>query len=312
MTVDIVIPNFNSAHLIEQNLPSVWEAVKDYDSLIIVVDDGSRLNDKELLKEVIERNKKEGMRVRLLQHKENKGFSSTVNTGVDASNADFVVLLNSDVLPKKDFLESPLRELLNNDDLFAVGCMDESIEGKKIVLRGRGIGKWGRGMLNHSRGEVDGNDTFWVSGGSSVFRRSIYKKMDGMDEIYNPFYWEDIDLSYRAQKAGYVLLFDKKSIVKHFHDEGTIKNNFKNNSVLTTVYRNQFIFIWKNITSVSLLANHFLCLPVNIYGALKRKDVPFFKGLFLAVLKLPVIINKRQKQKKLYKISDAEIIQNIS
>jgi GT2 family glycosyltransferase len=269
------------------------------------------MNDREILNEVIERNKKVGMRVRLLQHKVNKGFSSTVNTGVDASNAEFVVLLNSDVLPTKNFLESPLKELLNNDDLFAVGCMDESMEGKKIVLRGRGVGKWGRGMINHSRGEVDRNDTFWVSGGSSVFRRSIYKKLGGMDEIYNPFYWEDIDLSYRAQKAGYVLLFDKKSVVKHFHDEGTIKNNFKSSSILMTAYRNQFIFIWKNITSISLLANHFLYLPFNIYGALKRHDVPFFKGLFLAVLKLPAIIDKRQKQKKLYRISDGEIIQKI-
>jgi GT2 family glycosyltransferase len=308
MKVDIVIPNYNGSHLIEKNLSAVIKSMEGYSGKIIIVDDGSAVEDKEKLRKFLKG--KEG--ILFIEHDVNKGFSSAVNTGVKTATGDYVTLLNSDVSPSGHFLFSALQKLENDPNLFAVGCMDESIEGDKKVLRGRGIAVWKKGMLHHMRGEVDKADTFWVSGGSSVFRRSIYKQLGGMDEIFNPFYWEDIDLSYRAQKAGYKIIFDKRCVVKHMHDEGSIKTFFAKNTITSTAYRNQFIFIWKNITNYYFLLNHFIFLPVNCYGALRRGDKNFFNGLFLAVGQLPAIIVRRRKQKRFYKISDPEIINHIS
>lgn len=310
MKIDIIIPNYNGSHLIEKNIKFVLDSIVPYDSSVIIVDDGSMPSDKEHLRNVVSglRDK----RIQLHEHKKNKGFSSAVNTGVKISNADFVVLLNSDVVPKQDFLMPPISKLNRDDKLFAVGCMDESIEGEKKVFRGRGVARWEKGMLHHSRGEVDRTDTFWVSGGSGVFRRSMYEALGGMDEIYNPFYWEDIDLSYRAQKSGYTILFDRDSEVTHFHEKGAIMSNFTSSQVTTTAYRNQFVFIWKNISTPHLLVDHFLHLPIHIFGAFKRGDFNLVKGLFLAIALLPAIMNKRKKQGKSYKISDLEIIKKIS
>lgn len=312
MKVDIIIPNFNGSHLIKNNIPKVVQALEGYDGQIIIVDDGSDEEERKKVREIINGFQEKHKNIIYIEHSVNKGFSSAVNTGVKASRADFVVLLNSDVIPSKDFLKSPLEKLKNDENLFAVGCMDESIERDSTVFRGRGIARWHKGMLIHSKGEIDSQETFWVSGGSSIFKREIYENLNGMDEIYNPFYWEDIDLSYRARKSGYKILFDKNSIVRHLHEEGAIKRNFTNKTVTFTAYRNQFIFLWKNITDTKLLFDHFVLLPINMYGALKRKDNNFFKGFFLAIGKLPAIIRKRQMQKKLYKISDAEIIKNFS
>lgn len=308
MKVDIIIPNYNGSHLIEKNLPSVIKSLEGYSGKIIIVDDGSKIEDRQRLRKFLKG--KEG--VTLIEHPLNKGFSSAVNTGVGASTADYVTLLNSDVSPSGHFLYSALQQLEDDPNLFAVGCLDESIEGDKKVLRGRGVAVWKKGMIHHMKGEVNKSDTFWVSGGSSVFRRTIYKQLGGMDEIFNPFYWEDIDLSYRAQKAGYRICFDKRCVVKHMHEEGTIKTLFTTSTVTATAYRNQFIFIWKNITNYYFLLNHILFLPINCYGAARRKDKNFFDGLFLAVTQLPAIIVRRRKQKRFYKISDPEIINHIS
>lgn len=311
MKIDIIIPNFNSSKLVSSNLRSVIIALKNYKGRIIVVDDGSTEEERKVLKTVIEEYKKDSpVPIDLIQHESNKGFSSAVNTGVRASSADYVVLLNSDVSPSEEFLASPLEHHRKNEKLFGVGCMDESIEGDSTVLRGRGVGKWSRGMLVHSKGEIDRQDTLWISGGSSVFRREMYMQLRGMDEIFNPFYWEDIDLSYRAQKNGYEVLFDNASKVIHMHDEGSIKKHFKKEHINAVVYRNQFIFHWKNISDTDLLFFHLFWLPFHMLGALKRGDKQFFVGLFLAIGKIPLIINKRIKQKKLYKVTDKSVINN--
>jgi GT2 family glycosyltransferase len=312
MTVDIIIPNYNGSDLLEKNIPSVLKSLKNYASKLIIVDDASSFSEKQKLREVVQKNKNSNTEILLLENLKNLGFASTVNKGVDNSVANFVVLLNSDVIPKENFLESPLGKLKEDADLFAVGCMDESMESDKKVLRGRGIGFWKKGFLQHKRGEIENSDTFWVSGGSGIFRREIYEKLGGMDEIYAPFYWEDIDLSYRACKSGYKILFDKGSIVEHIHQKGAIKKYFTSEKITTISYRNQFIFVWKDITNINLLLNHCLFLPVHIIGAVKSGNTAFLKGFFLALFKLPAIITKRRRQKKLYKISDLAIINRIS
>lgn len=313
MTVDIIIPNFNGSKLIKKNVPFVLDAMGSYKGKLIIVDDGSSIEDRESLRNIVAQFRNGSKReIDYIEHPHNMGFSSAVNSGVNNSVADYVVLLNSDVKPSRNFLESPLQKLEKDNSLFAVGCMDESIEGEKKILRGRGIARWVKGMLEHSRGEVDKNDTFWVSGGSAVFRRKFYMRLGGMDELYNPFYWEDIDLSYRAQKAGYTILFDNSAIVEHLHSEGAIQKNIRKERVTYTAYRNQFIFIWKNITDSQLLFSHLKYLPYHCLGALKRGDNTFFKGFFLALVRLPAIIIRRHKQKSFYTRSDVEVIKNIS
>jgi GT2 family glycosyltransferase len=243
----------------------------------------------------------------ICQVRKNLGFASTVNTGVRKAKGDIVVLLNTDVVPERGFLK-PLLAHFKDKKVFAVGCMDKSIENGKIVKRGRGVAWWDRGFLVHRRGEVDKTDTFWVSGGSGAFRKSIWNKLGGMDELFNPFYWEDIDLSYRAQKAGYKILFEPKSVVVHEHYKGAIKSRFSPFQTRTIAYRNQFYFVWKNITEKKLIISHILWMPYYFVKFLSRLDLAFFVGLFKAVLNLDSVINSRRKDSTLSCCNDSEII----
>src|SRR5687767_525626 len=99
-TVSIVIPNFNGEKLIEKNFPKVVEAWKNPQNNIkevVIVDDGSWDNSISFIKSTYPE-------VKLVKHKINRGFSASVNTGVRSAKGDLILLLNTDVLPDKDFL----------------------------------------------------------------------------------------------------------------------------------------------------------------------------------------------------------------
>jgi len=310
MKIDIIIPNYNGFSLLDKNLPKVIESVSYLENVsFIIVDDNSREDEFISSKNfVYEAEKKNDIKIKLLRNNQNLGFSSTVNRGVFESKADLVVLLNTDIVPKGKFLDPIIKDFSKDPNLFGVGCMDESLEGSKVVFRGRGLGRWKRGFVVHSRGEIDRNDTFWVSGGSSVIRRDLFLKLGGFDTLYNPFYWEDIDLSYRAQKQGFNILFERESVVVHEHLQGAIKSHNNNLKVKTVAYRNQFIFIWKNITDLNLILSHIIWFPYHFLKALLRFDIAFFYAFILALYKFPVIIFKRTICQKYFVKKDKEIL----
>lgn len=297
MNVSIVIPNHNGEEILARNLPKVIEAVGNTE--IVVIDDASTDGSLKVLN-------KFGSKISIIRNERNLGFSSTVNGGVRKAKGEIVVLLNTDVVPEKDFLK-PLLEHFKDSEIFAVGCMDKSIEDGKTTLRGRGVGQWKRGFLIHSRGEINKTSTLWVNGGSGAFRKSIWEKLGGFDELYNPFYWEDIDLSYRAIKSGFKVLFEPKSIVIHEHEKGAIKKKFSSAEIKTIAYKNQFIFAWKNATDFNLKLLHLFWLPYHILKACLRRDIAFLKGLYRAFNLLPKIIESSLKDQEIFILKDHQI-----
>lgn len=316
MNLSVIIPNYNGEELLRENLPKVFEAIsshKDGKVEVIVADDCSMDNSLvEIQNTILQwriKSQSASWRIKFksIRNEKNLGFSSTVNRGVKEAKGEIVILLNTDVSPEKDFLE-PLLRHFQDEKIFAVGCMDKSIEDGKAVLRGRGIGVWKKGFLIHSRGEVDKTNTLWVGGGSGAFKKSVWNKLGGFDDLYNPFYWEDIDLSYRALKCGYKILFEPKSIVIHEHEKGAIKKKFSSSKIKSIAYRNQFIFVWKNATDLDLQFVHLFWLPYHFIKALLRFDASFFKGFFSALVLFPKIMQFRFREQKFFVKGDHEIV----
>ena len=303
MNLSIIIPNYNGQDLLKKNLPEVFETVsayKDGNKEIIVLDDASTDNSIKVL---------EGFKskIKIIKNEKNLGFSSTVNKGVREAKGEVIILLNTDVVPEKDFL-FPLLSHFKDQEVFAVGCMDKSIENGKTILRGRGVGIWQKGFLTHSRGEVNKTNTLWANGGSGAFRKSIWDKLKGFNSLYNPFYWEDIDLSYRAIKSGYRVLFEAKSVVVHEHEKGAIKKKFSPSQIKIIAYKNQFIFVWSNATDLNLQLSHLFWLPFFFAKAFLRRDWLFFLGFSRAFIFLPKIIELSLKSKELFVKKDAQIV----
>lgn len=312
MKISVVIPNYNGEDLLRKNLPKVIEALGFFhnkiglDGEIIIVDDASTDSSVESIKYLVSGIKDDKNIFKIIQNEKNLGFSSSVNKGVKEASGEILVLLNTDIVPQKDFLE-PLLQHFKDESVFAVGSMDKSTEGSKTILRGRGIGKWEKGFLVHARGEVDKTNTLWVSGGSGAFRKIIWEKLGGFDNLYSPFYWEDIDLSYRALKLGYKLIFEPRSIVVHEHEIGAIKSFYSSSEIKRISYKNQLIFIWKNITDIDFIFSHLFYLLVRLLKSIAREREFLFAFLNSLIL-IPKIIKSSFKQKKYFIKKDKEVL----
>ena len=286
------MPNLNGEKLIEKNFPKIveaWENPANQIKEVIIVDDGSWDGSVNFIKSTYPK-------VKLIKHKVNRGFSSTVNTGVRAAKGDLILLLNTDVLPDRNFLEFVIPHF-NNKKVFAVSVHEKGY--------GYCIGGFRDGYISLDLGPEVKNThpSFYVSGGSGVFRRTMWVELGGMDEkLLSPFYWEDIDLCYRALKRGWINLWEPKGMVEHHH-ESTI-SKFPREYVQRVRERNQLLMLWKNIGSNNLLKKH-------IAGLLSRlvRHPGYIRIILMAMTRFPQMAKARRKELKEQKISDESIFQ---
>jgi GT2 family glycosyltransferase len=288
--VSIIIPNYNGRNLLERNIPYVIRAFKNKDnhiSEVIIVDDASKDGSVEYLKNNFPE-------ISIIKHRINRGFSTSVNTGARMAKGKLLALLNNDVRPSENFLKSTVR-LFEDGNLFAVSLHESGY--------GYAIGKFENGFIIHEpAGEDRGvHETFWASGGSAVFKRSLWMKLGGFDaKLYSPYYWEDLDLSYRARKRGYNILWNFESDVIHEHESTTIK--FSKRKKARIQERNQLIFIWKNLTSRFLFRKHIVGLGRRVV-----KHPGYSIIVIMALSKVKLIMKARQKEKRESKVSDETI-----
>lgn len=292
MKLSLVIPYWNGAEKIKKHLKGVIEiAKKNGIEEIIACDDASTDETVKILKN-------EFPEVILVERKVNKGFSSNVNDGVTRATGDLILLLNSDADLEEGFLKFALPHFEDNK-VFSVGFYTGG---------SYAYANFKDGYFWHHQADVETTDltkshqTLWVSGGSGIFRKSMWDEMGGLDTLMDPFYGEDMDLGYRATKRGYLNIWEPRSKVKHYHEPGVISQNFSSSKITDTAERNILILIWKNITDSKMLHDHKVAL-------IKRLIIhPKYWPIFLSALKrYPEIMKKRKIEKKKAKLTDKEI-----
>jgi len=244
----------------------------------------------------------------VIDNEKNLGFGSNANAGVKKSRGEFIFLVNSDVILKDDSFKKSVAEFKKDKHLFALSFAQIESNGKLV---GSNRGYFRDGLINHSRALhsslLTPQANFWAEGGSSIFRRDLFLKLDGFDPLYNPFYWEDIDLSYRAWKMGYKILYYPRVKVQHYH-ESTIGKYFQKSAILERVYRNQFIFNWKNLSDKDLQVKQLIYIPILLLRSIVDGNWTLLKGFFLALTKILKIFATRKKIVKLFVKADKEIL----
>lgn len=244
MRTTLLIINHNGRALLEKSVPAAEAAARAVDDCqVAVVDDGSTDDSVPYL---IHHHPE----VKVLAYR-HRGFGPACNEAVASSVAEAVVLLNSDVVVSEDFLP-PLLEDLTQPEVFAVGCKFLNPDGSLTdALGNRTSGEWRRGLLHlhHETNPARLNETcpqLYANGGAMAFRRERWNALGGFDDLYHPFYWEDVDLGYRAWARGWQVWYEPASVV--YHDQGgTIGRLFPNREIETISARNAVLFAWKNL-----------------------------------------------------------------
>ncbi len=287
MKISVIVTNWNGKKLLEKNLEAIIKLSPEAEE-IIFTDDASQDDSVEYVKKLQKKYKK----LKIIHHQKNQGFGENSNYAVKQAKGDLVVLLNNDIYPHPKYITNSLKHF-EDSNVFGVGFAELGHENWARIF-------WKDGYLQHEPG-IDNQKPHisgWVSGGSSIIRKSLFEKLGGFDAVYQPFYSEDLDLGYRAWKSGYTLLWEPTSVVEHHHE--TTMSKFSVNFLNYVKERNRLLNTWRNITDPQLLSLNKIALVGRVMSG------PNYIKIILAA--------KRQLKKSLPpivfpKLTDQEIFQ---
>jgi len=300
--ISVVIPNWNGKKTIARCLDSLCD--QSITSQIIVVENGSTDGSLEFIR-------KNYPDVKLIIHQKNLGFAAGVNAGIRQaidSNFDFVALLNNDAVADKNWLQNLMKVIEQDNKIGIVTCKFIDINAKYLDSTGDQYTTWG---LPYPRGREEpvsdkyDNQTgvFAASGGASLYRISILRQIGLFDEDFFAYY-EDVDISFRAQLAGWKVIYAPRAIA--YHQIGATASKIKGFTTYQTI-KNLPMLLWKNVP-VGLLATvvprFYLAYFSFIFSALARGQIwPAFKGLFATIVLAPKTIIKRFRIQRSKKVS---------
>ena len=208
----IVIPNWNGQHFLETCLDSLRAQTCSAIEVIIVDNassDGSQTYIKTRYPEVI-----------LIELEENQGFTGACNIGMKAARGRFIALLNNDTEVEPNWVDEIVKAFDKHVDVGIVASkmllFDQRdhihTTGDYFTTDGRA---GNRGVWEKDQGQYDCADyVFAACGGASAYRKSMLDQIGLLDNDYF-FLLEDIDLAWRAQLAGYKVLYVPGAVVYH-------------------------------------------------------------------------------------------------
>jgi GT2 family glycosyltransferase len=316
--VSIVIPTWNGLALLQTYLPSVFEAASVYIEKsaahieIILVDDGSTDETEKWLSQ--HPPSITGIAFKYLKNSTNLGFSLSCNRGIEAARHPLILLLNNDVEPDPTAI-APLVEVFADPTAFAVHCQTIELPGGKVCGVGK-VGDFKRGFIrvhqSYTVAQAPLSEpnrlrlySMFAGGGAAMFDREKLLSVGGFNHLFSPYYWEDVELSYRAWKRGYSVYYEPRSVVRH-RISSTI-SRLNQRKVRLVEQRNRLIYHWIHLHDRRLLGNHILWLIGLVLTAPLRFKPLFVLAFIEALKRLPEITEQRRKEKSQAKRSDREI-----
>lgn len=254
--VAIVLLSYNSLKLVKQFLPLIIQSTpKSEKYKIYLVDNASTDGTYEYVKGNFPQ-------VHLIRLNVNKGFTNGYVASLSQIDAEYYVLISSDVEVSENWLEAPLSVLEKNQDVAAVQPKIMSYHMREKLEYAGAAG----GFIDYlgypfCRGRIvnvleedkkqydDAIQTFWASGACLFIRADLYHKAGGLD---NDFFahMEEIDLCWRLQNMGYKIMVAPTAIVYHMGgyiiSYGSPQKVFRN-------HRNNLIMLLKNLAFSEVL-----------------------------------------------------------
>lgn len=247
--IDIIILNYNTVELLKKLLPIVLMR-SNLEGVRVVLADNNSMDGSA---DWVEKNHPE---ILVQRFSENYGYAGGYNKALELSDAEFVVLLNSDAEPEADWLTPMLELFKSNDKIAAVQpkLLDYYHRDKFEYAGGAGgfMDKFGFpfcmgrifGNLEEDKGQYDfTRQVFWATGAALMVRKSAWTKAKGLDALFFA-HMEEIDLCWRLQCLGYQVYNCHKSIV--YHMGGATLSNINPRKTFLN-FRNGLFMLYKNL-----------------------------------------------------------------
>lgn len=292
-SVSLIFLNYNGKQFLDLCLPTARQVRDNYGNCeIIVVDNGSSDNSQEHIQNNYPF-------VRLVALPKNVYFSAGCNAGARVATGDLLFFLNNDTILEANLLP-PLVKHFEEPDIFAV---TPRVLRPKQNMADEGIicGTFKGGIVNpdnmiaqriHPRPQ-EPLEIFNACGAAMLVDRTKFFSLEGFDTLMRPFYIEETDLSYRAWKRGWKSIYEPRSMLQHLHNQ-TISKTFRHQYALVSYRKNQYLFVWKNISDIRYLLAHFFQM---ILIKVLVPNIWEWWALGWAVLSLPEALWKRRQNR---------------
>lgn len=211
MKITVVIPNYNSARLVQRAVEAMHRQQVPAEHLlqVAVADDGSNDGSAELLA------RRFGNSITLLRLSENKGRSTARNAGAAANDADILVFVDSDCVPPDDhFISAHLAAFTEGADV-SFGAIETPGDGFWDRLQ-RDAATW-------RKQRFEAGDLWTYTTQNVAMRRLHFDRAGGFDPLFDRHGFEDRDLFVRLAQAGAKVCFSARARVVH-EDHITLAN----------------------------------------------------------------------------------------
>jgi GT2 family glycosyltransferase len=288
----VIIPNWNGAH----HLPTCLDALRqqtDTDFETILVDNGSTDGSLELVA-------RDYPEVQALALSSNRGYAGGCNAGLEVACGEILVLLNNDTEVVPTWLEALVDALDRHpkagmatpkvllwDDRTRLHTTGDYVRTNGIP-DSRGVWEKDRGQYDHER------YIFGASGVAPAYRRAMLEEIGLFDPDYQS-YCEDIDLSWRAQLAGYRCVYAPQAVLYHkvsATGKGTLRSFYVARNTIWMLVKNLPSSIWRRHRQEIVAAQwqRFFDALQAWQGAEARATI---RGQLAGLLGLPKTLRKR-------------------
>lgn len=302
MKTAVIVPNWNGADFLKPCLDSLLAQTTPI--TVVVVDNGSTDESRAILTSY-------GEKIVTIYRDKNYGFTGGVNPGIEyaiENGFDAVALFNNDALAHPHWVAQLTKKL--SGDIGITTSLIVSLDGKTIDTTGDTLTVWGlpypRGRgKNVSELTTDKDEyVFGASGGASLYSVTMLKEIGLFDQDFFAYY-EDVDISWRAQLAGWKVLFVPSAVVNH-HISAT-SSRVKGFTTYHT-FKNLRLLIVKN-TPKSLrrviYPRFYIAFSFFQLKALfSRNALPMLRGSIAGLMLVPKKLRERKVILANQKVSD--------
>ncbi len=286
VTLSVIIVNYNVKYFLEQCLHSVTKASADVETEIIVVDNHSTDESLSYLAPKFPE-------VTFIRSNANAGFAKACNRGLAEASGKYILFLNPDTLVAEDSFVTCIRFFNSHPDCGALGV--KMIDGSGAFLKESkrafpspltslfklfGFSQlfpksklFSRYHLGHLDKEQN-HEVDVLAGAYLMVRHDVLQEVGSFDEAFF-MYGEDVDLSYRIQKAGYKNYYIADTTIIHFKGESTKRGSL---NYVRMFYYAMSVFVKKHYGGVKAGVFNFsiqLAIWIRAFIAALTKTISF-------------------------------------